>query len=425
MDTKKLRQKILDLAIHGKLVPQDPNDESASVLLERIKAEKEQLIKDGKIKRQKKATSSDTPHYGNDVPDGWCFAPMSELFILNPKNDLSDDTQCGFVPMALVNEGFSGKHTFEVKKWELVKRGFCHFKNGDIGVAKISPCFENLKSVIFSNLPNACGAGTTELAVLRGLGVYPWFYLYLFKSSWYISEGTKYFKGVVGQQRVNKEIFTDLIVPVPPLNEQIRISKETERLFDIIDSIDKSEMELRLAVQLFKNKVLELSLKGKLTSHTSHYQQLPKGWELKALEDVLDYEQPQKYIVDSTDYSDSYTTPVLTAGKSFVIGYTNEVSGIFTDVPVIIFDDFTTDSKYVNFPFKVKSSAMKILHPREGINLKYVTYFMSVTQLAGKTHKRYWISEYSKIMIPIPPKDEQDRIVSIVEQYYSLIDNIL
>ena len=140
---------------------------------------------------------------------------------------------------------------------------------------------------------------------------------------------------------------------------------------------------------------------------------------------MLDYEQPQKYIVDSTDYSDSYATPVLTAGKSFVIGHTNEVSGIFTNVPVIIFDDFTTDSKYVNFPFKVKSSAMKILHPRDGINLKYVAYFMSVTRLVGNTHKRYWISEYSKIMMPVPPKDEQDRIASTIEQIYSLIDNIL
>ena len=216
-----------------------------------------------------------------------------------------------------------------------------------------------------------------------------------------------------------------MVVPLPPINEQSRITDEIERLFQAITLIEQDCSDLKNAVQKVKSKILVLALSGHLTSHTSHYQQLPDGWELKALEDVLDYEQPQKYIVDSTDYSDSYATPVLTAGKSFVIGYTNEVSGIFTNVPVIIFDDFTTDSKYVDFPFKVKSSAVKILHPRDGINLKYVAYFMSVTRLAGNTHKRYWISEYSRIMMPVPPKDEQDRIVSIVEQIYSLIDNIL
>lgn len=139
----------------------------------------------------------------------------------------------------------------------------------------------------------------------------------------------------------------------------------------------------------------------------------------------MDYEQPQAYIVESTEYSDMYDTPVLTAGKSFIIGYTNEQEGICRDVPVIIFDDFTTDSKYVDFPFKVKSSAMKILHVKKGINIKYVAHFMSVTRLIGETHKRYWISEYSKVIIPLPPKEEQDRIVSAIELLTSSLDSIV
>lgn len=151
---------------------------------------------------------------------------------------------------------------------------------------------------------------------------------------------------------------------------------------------------------------------------------MPEGWEYKQLDEVLDYEQPQKYIVESTEYSDGYTTPVLTAGKSFIIGHTNELSGIYTNVPVIIFDDFTTDSKFVDFPFKVKSSAMKILHPKGDINLKYLAYIMSITRLVGTTHKRYWISEYSKIKIPVPPKEEQDKIVFLIEKFYSLMDSI-
>ena len=139
----------------------------------------------------------------------------------------------------------------------------------------------------------------------------------------------------------------------------------------------------------------------------------------------MDYEQPQAYIVESTDYSELYDIPVLTAGKSFIIGHTNEQDGVCRDIPVIIFDDFTTDSKYVDFPFKVKSSAMKILHVKRGINVKYVAYFMSVTRLIGETHKRYWISEYSKVIIPLPPKEEQDKIVDMIELLSNSLDSIV
>ncbi len=152
---------------------------------------------------------------------------------------------------------------------------------------------------------------------------------------------------------------------------------------------------------------------------------MPSGWSICRLEDIVDYEQPQAYIVNSTDYSDDYPTPVLTAGKSFIIGYTNETDGICYNLPVIIFDDFTTDSRFVDFPFKVKSSAMKILRVKEAINIQYVCFYMSITRLIGDTHKRYWISEYAKLPIPIPPKAEQERIVHIVTDLFNKLDNII
>lgn len=151
---------------------------------------------------------------------------------------------------------------------------------------------------------------------------------------------------------------------------------------------------------------------------------MPNGWCVCRLEDILDYEQPQFYIVNSTDYSNEYETPVLTAGKSFIIGYTNEVTGICNKLPVIIFDDFTTDSKLVDFPFKVKSSAMKILRVKGEVNINYVALFMSITRLIGDTHKRYWISEYSKLPIPIPPYQEQERIVENIDVLFNELDRI-
>lgn len=141
------------------------------------------------------------------------------------------------------------------------------------------------------------------------------------------------------------------------------------------------------------------------------------------LGDLLEYEQPTAYIVESTDYRDSYSIPVLTAGKSFILGYTNETDGIFDKLPVIIFDDFTTATQYVNFPFKVKSSAMKILHINTGLVLpKYIFYRMQIIQFDHNTHKRYWIQQYSKIRISIPPLSEQERIVARIEELFSQLD---
>jgi type I restriction enzyme S subunit len=235
-----------------------------------------------------------------EVPQGWELVQMSEIFILNPKNIVPDDTDAGFIPMAFVEEGFSGLHTFEHRSWGQIKKGFSHFRNGDIGIAKISPCFENLKSCIFSSLPNGIGAGTTELVVLRSIGVYAPFYLYLCKSSWYIAQGTKYFKGVVGQQRVNKEIFTDLIVPLPPYQEQIRIANEIERWFKLIVELENSSANLHTAIKQTKSKILDLAIHGCLVPQdpndepaiellkrinpdftpcdNAQYGKLPKGW---------------------------------------------------------------------------------------------------------------------------------------------------
>lgn len=146
-------------------------------------------------------------------------------------------------------------------------------------------------------------------------------------------------------------------------------------------------------------------------------------WPMVELGEVLDYEQPTNYIVESVDYNDSYPTPVLTAGKSFILGYTNEQKGIFYDeLPVIIFDDFTTATKFVDFPFKVKSSAMKILRAKKDkVNIRYAFYAMQRVVFTPGEHKRYWISQYSKFKIPLPPLEVQEQIVTELNGYKNII----
>ena len=147
-------------------------------------------------------------------------------------------------------------------------------------------------------------------------------------------------------------------------------------------------------------------------------------WTEYELGELLSYEQPTPYIVESTDYSDGDDTPVLTAGKSFIIGYTNEASGIYDKLPVIIFDDFTTSTQYVDFPFKVKSSAMKILTANTELVIpKFIFYRMQIIEFDHSTHKRYWIQQYSKIKVKIPPVPEQERIVAQIEELFSELDN--
>ena len=200
---------------------------------------------------------------------------------------------------------------------------------------------------------------------------------------------------------------------------------------------------ITMNTKTLRQKILDLAIHGKLVAQDPddepasellkrinpqaeqmYEEELPKGWTYCKLEDVVDYEQPTNYIVHSTNYSDAYSIPVLTAGKSFIIGYTNEHENVYTKLPCIIFDDFTTNSKFVDFQFKVKSSAMKILQVRAAAEVKYVAMFMSITRLIGDTHKRYWISEYSKIKIPLPPLAEQKRIVKKIEELFGVLDTI-
>jgi type I restriction enzyme S subunit len=156
----------------------------------------------------------------------------------------------------------------------------------------------------------------------------------------------------------------------------------------------------------------------------------PEGVEYKPLGDLLNYEQPTKYLVKSTDYNDSFPTPVLTAGQSFLLGYTDEEEGIFRaseSNPVIIFDDFTTGFHWVDFDFKVKSSAMKMLRLKDmsGASFRYILHAMRTIHYAPGSHSRQWISTYSKFLIPTPPLEVQQEIVRVLDAFTDLEQNLV
>ena len=495
MDTKSMRQKILDLAIRGKLVPQDPTDEPASVLLERIRAEKQQMVKDGKLKAKDIKDDSiifkgeDNLHYEKmsdgtvkcieeeipfEIPENWCWARIGTVCILNPRNELTDDMEVSFIPMTLVSDGFANNHKKEIRKWQSVKSGFTHFQENDVGIAKITPCFENRKSVVLCNLKNGVGAGSTELHIVRSIGglISSYYLLWFVKTENFIINGVRAFSGAVGQQRVGKDYIATTLLPLPPFAEQLRIVTAIGDAFEYITAIEDNKYSLKSIISQAKSKILDLAIRGKLVPQDpadesasvlleriraekeqlikagkikrdknesyifrgddkSYYEKVgdsvrniddeipfdvPVTWGFVRLDAAMPYEQPQPYIVTSTEYDASYPTPVLTAGKSFIIGYTNETDGIKTDLPTVIFDDFTTDSKYVNFPFKVKSSAMKILTADSSFaDIKFYYYVMQKIECTHSTHKRYWISDFSQKIVPLPPLQEQKRIVAVIE----------
>ena len=218
---KQTKSKILDLAISGKLVPQDPDDESAIELLKRINPG---------------FKPCDNSHYEN-LPENWCLAKVKDVFAINPRNKAEDNTIAGFIPMTLIDDGYSNTFSYEKRKWGSIKTGFTHFADGDVAVAKISPCLENRKSIVLRDLPNGIGAGTTELHVFRSSVVVPEYALYFFKSEYFISKCVGTFNGVVGQQRVGKNIIEEIQIPIPPINEQKKIVSTIETIFTQLNTI--------------------------------------------------------------------------------------------------------------------------------------------------------------------------------------------
>lgn len=270
MTPQELKASILQLAIQGKLVEQRAEEGTAEELYQQIQKEKQRLIKDGVIKKEKPLPEITEDEIPFDIPDGWRWVRIAEVTTLNPKNELPDNQEVSFIPMALVSDGYQNHHTSECRKWREIKKGFTHFADGDIGVAKITPCFQNRKSVIFSELISGYGAGTTELSIVRcikGLMHTPYL-LWFFKTAFFIDNGVKSFTGTAGQQRIHKDYLAMCPLPLPPLAEQKRIVAKIEELLPYIDRYEQAWSRLedfnrRFPVDMQKS-ILQMAIQGKL-----------------------------------------------------------------------------------------------------------------------------------------------------------------
>jgi len=312
MDTKALRQKILDLAIHGKLVPQDPNDEPASILLERIKAEKERLIKECKIKRSKKsAKTSDTPHYENvpfEVPEGWVWTTLSEVGTWQSGGTPSRSNKSyygGNIPWLKtgdLNDGLISDIPESITEEAVANSSAKINPTGSVLIAMYGATIGKLGILTFPATTNQACCACIEYEVVNQMYL---FYFLLSQRTAFIEKG-----GGGAQPNISKEIIVNTYIPLPPLSEQNRIVVEIKRWFAMIDQIEQGKSDLQIIIKQTKSKILDLAIHGKLVPQdpndepaiellkrinpcftpcdNGHYPQLPDSWSTTTLKDLCE-----------------------------------------------------------------------------------------------------------------------------------------
>lgn len=267
----QLKQAILQEAIQGRLTQewreQNPNTEPASELLERIKAEKEQLIKDKKIKKEKPLPAITEDEIPFEIPEGWVCCRLGEIGLINPKNEIINNPKSSFIPMTLISEKFGVSPSFEIKNWEDIKKGYTHFAENDVGFAKITPCFENSKAAIFSKLKNGIGAGTTELHIFRSLPknkIESTFIYSILKSPEFLKSGESLMTGTAGQKRVPKEYFTNKVIGLPPIEEQKAIVEKVETLMKKCSALEQEITQSEQHANMLMQAVLKEAFESKV-----------------------------------------------------------------------------------------------------------------------------------------------------------------
>ena len=438
MDTKKLRQKILDLAIHGKLVPQDPNDEPASVLLERIRVEKERLISEGKIKRSRKTVkTADMHHYEQDVPNGWCKTALSEIITLISGRDLQPTQYNSFEKGIPYITGASNidNNTIIINRWTTAPVTISH--KGDLLIT----CKGTIGKLAF----NSVG----DLHIARQLMSLQFIEPLVSKYLFYcleerISAIKQMDNGLI--PGIDRSIILNQIIQLPPLAEQYRIVAEIERWFALIDTIEESKEGLETAIKQTKSKILDIAIHGKLVPQdpndepasellkrinpkaqipcdNEHYAQLPKGWSVISMQDVCKLKDGIK--LDSTPLINldvkylrgTSAGKVIDSGKfvtanSYMILVDGENSGEVFKTPI---DGY-------------QGSTFKLLDIDQNIDEEYILNVINLHRKALRENKvgsaipHLNKKLFKAISVPLPPYNEQVRIVEAIKSTFNLLD---
>lgn len=442
METKKLRQKILDLAIHGKLVPQDPNDEPASILLERIRVEKERLIKEGKIKRTKKA-ASDTPHYENktpfEVPEGWEWVRLEDYLLLlsgqdyPPQKYNSDHRGIPYIIGAsnIENEQLSiNRWTDEPSVISTLNDVLVVCKGagvgkiamnnvGDVHIARQIQAIRDETGIINSKFIKLCIASNISEIIANANGLIP---------------GLK------------RELLLSLIIPVAPIEEQERIVNAVEQWFTLVDTLEKETDDLSARIRQTKSKILDLAIHGKLVPQdpndepaiellkrinpkftpcdNAHYKNVPDSWGIVPLGNICGLNEGKPISDKEYPYID---VKGLRTGN-----YVSKQSGKYIPVgTTLILVDGENSGEVFHTPVEgYQGSTMKVLNIFSEMNAQYVLYFVKLYQKALRENKvgsaipHLNKKMFRELIIPIPTKEEQERIVGAIQQYYRILDNI-
>ncbi len=472
MDTKKLRQKILDLAIHGKLVPQDPNDEPASVLLERIKAEKERLIKEGKIKRSKKsAKTSDTPHYGNvpfEVPNNWVWCTLGDLAFYKKGPFGSSLTKSMFVPPsestykvyeqknAIQKDSTLGSYFITKEKFDSLI-GFS-VQPYDIIVSCAGTIGETYV------LPQDCPKGVINQALmLIRLYCHEIERFYLLYFDYILKEkADKESKGTAIKNIPPFDVLKSFYIPLPPINEQKRILDEVDKWMLLVSSIEDDRIRLQTTIKQTKSKILDLAIHGKLvpqdpndepaaellkrinpkaeiTCDNGHY---PKGWKSAILGDIFNHNTGKalnssnkegvlrKYLTTSNVYWNRFDLSVIKQ-MPFKDSELEKCTVTKGDLLVCEGGDIGRSAIWnCNYDICIQNHIHR-LRPKGDLNVLFYYYILRYLKehhrIGGKGIGLLGLSsnELHKIEMPLPPRKEQDKIVAKIEELFSVLDNAI
>ena len=222
-----------------------------------------------------------------EVPENWVWVRLGSLYEVNPKNKAADELDAAFIPMEKISAGMLSEYSYETQEWCKAKKGHTQFADGDVAFAKISPCFENRKSMMLNNLPNSIGGGTTELIILRNASINQKYTFWLVSDERFIRGGVQTYSGTVGQQRINMDYVRSYPIPLPPLSEQQRIVERIEELFAKLDEAKERLQEVADSFAVRKAAILHKAFTGELTKQWRRENGVrDESWEEKTLQDV-------------------------------------------------------------------------------------------------------------------------------------------